>query len=357
MPMKMDSETMNDIIERIWGGEVTKGDALFLATMDVHELSHLADRLRAAAAGDVVTYVVNRNVNFTNLCINDCAFCAFRSDSGYVLSTEQILQKVEEAVDSGATEICIQGGLRRGAALDYYCEMLECIKSQFQVHLHALSPMEVHHAADNSDMSISAALTALKRSGLDSMPGTAAEILDDRVRQKICPRKISTAQWVEVISTAHKTGIPTTATMLYGHIETREDRINHLLLIRDLQRKTHGFTEFIPLPFMAKNNRLGKIAHGPTEIDSLEVHALSRILLHRHIKNIQASWVKLGRRLAQTTLLCGVNDLGGTLIEENISKSAGGTSGEYMSPEEFEETIIGAGRIPRRRTTLYELIY
>lgn len=355
MPMKMDSETMSDIVERVWDGKVTKDDALFLAAMDVHKLSHLADRLRAAAAGDIVTHVVNRNVNFTNLCINDCAFCAFRSDSGYVLSTEQILQKVEEAVDSGATEICAQGGLRRGATLDYYCEMLESIKSQFRVHVHALSPMEVYHAAENSNMDVRDALKSLKRSGLDSMPGTAAEILDDRVRQKICPHKISTAQWVEVISTAHKTGIPTTATMLYGHIETREDRINHLLLIRDLQQKTHGFTEFIPLPFMAKNNHLGKIAHGPTEIESLEVHALSRILLHRHIKNIQASWVKLGRRLAREILFCGANDLGGTLMEENISKSAGGVEGEHMSPGEFEKLITSAGRIPRRRTTLYEI--
>ncbi len=355
MQTKMDLESA-DVVERAKAGEVIKEDALYLMR-NTSLLFKTAYELCSEAVGDVVTYVINRNINFTNLCINDCAFCAFRSDSGYVLSTEQILQKVGEAMDSGATEICVQGGLRDGATLDYYCEMLECIKSQFRVHVHALSPMEVYHAADNSDMNISAALVALKRSGLDSMPGTAAEILDDRVRQKICPHKISTTQWMEVITTAHHMGIPTTATMLYGHIETKEDRINHLLLIRDLQRKTQGFTEFIPLPFMAKNNRLGKIAHGPTEIESLEVHALSRILLHQHIKNIQASWVKLGRRLAQTALFCGVNDLGGTLMEENISKSAGGTSGEYMSLEEFEETIIGAGRIPRRRTTLYELIY
>lgn len=353
MQTKMDLESA-DVVERAKTGEATKEDALYLVR-NTSLLFKIADELCSEAVGDVVTYVINRNVNFTNICINNCTFCAFRSDSGYVLSTEQILQKVGEAVDSGATEICAQGGLRGDATLDYYCEMLESIKSQFQVHVHALSPMEVFHAAENSNMDVRDALKSLKRSGLDSMPGTAAEILDDGVRQKICPHKISTAQWVEVITTAHHMGIPTTATMLYGHIETREDRINHLLLIRDLQRKTHGFTEFIPLPFMAKNNHLGKIAHGPTEIESLEVHALSRILLHRHIKNIQASWVKLGRGLARETLFCGANDLGGTLMEEHITKSAGGVEGEHMSPGEFEKLITSAGRIPRRRTTLYEI--
>lgn len=354
MQMKMDLESA-DVVERVKKGEVTKEDALHLAH-DTPLLFEIADELRSEAVGDVVTYVINRNINFTNTCIGDCTFCAFKKERGYVLSMEQILQKVEEAVARGATEICIQGGLLKGATLDFYCEMLTRIKSHFDVHLHAFSPMEVFHAAENSNVDVQDALKALKRSGLDSMPGTAAEILDDDIRRKICPNKISAAQWIDVITTAHRMGIPTTATIMYGHIETLEHWVDHLSLIRGTQRRTKGFTEFIPLSFISKNNGLGEITRGPTSTDSLKMHALSRILLYPYIGNIQASWVKLGRKLAGETLFCGVNDLGGTLMEEHITRSAGGTEGEYMSPEEFEEIITSAGRIPRRRTTLYTLI-
>ncbi len=351
MQTKMDLE---NVVERARAGEITKEDALHLAH-DTPLLFEIADELRSEAVGDVVTYVINRNINFTNTCIGDCAFCAFKRERGYVLSIEQILQKVEEAVARGATEICIQGGLLKGATLDFYCEMLTCIKSHFDVHLHAFSPMEVFHAAENSNVDVQDALKALKRSGLDSMPGTAAEILDDEIRKKICPSKVSAAQWIDTITTAHQMEIPTTATIMYGHIETLEHWVNHLLLIRDIQKKTKGFTEFIPLSFMPENNGLGKITRGPTSMDSLKMHALSKVLLYPYITNIQASWVKLGRKLARETLFCGVNDLGGTLMEEHITRSAGGTEGEYMSPEEFEEIITSAGRIPRRRTTLYAL--
>ncbi len=354
MQTKMDLESA-DIVERARTGEVTKEDALHLVR-NTPLLFKIADELRSEAVGDVVTYVINHNINFTNTCIGDCTFCAFKKERGYVLSMEQILQKVEEAVARGATEICIQGGLPKGATLDFYCEMLACIKSHFDVHLHAFSPMEVFHAAKNSNVDVRDALKALKRSGLDSMPGTAAEILDDEIRKKICPSKVSAAQWIDTITTAHRMEIPTTATIMYGHIETLEHWVNHLLLIRDIQKKTKGFTEFIPLPFMPKNNGLGKIARGPTKMDSLKMHALSRVLLYPYITNIQASWVKLGRKLARETLFYGVNDFGGTLMEEHITRSAGGTEGEYMSPEEFEEIIASAGRIPRRRTTLYEQI-
>jgi len=354
MQMKMDLESA-DVVERARTGEITKEDALHLAH-DTPLLFEIADELRSEAVGDIVTYVINRNINFTNLCVGDCAFCAFKKEHGYTLSMEQILQKVEDATAQGATEICIQGGLLEGATLDFYCEMLACIKSHFGVHLHAFSPMEVFHAAKNSNVDVRDALKALKRSGLDSMPGTAAEILDDDIRRRICPNKVSTAQWIDVITTAHQMKIPTTATIMYGHIETLEHWIDHLLLIRDIQKRTGGFTEFIPLPFMPKNNGLGKIARGPTKTDSLTMHALSRVLLYPYISNIQASWVKLGRELARETLFYGVNDLGGTLMEEHITGSAGGTEGEYMSPREFEEIITSAGRIPRRRTTLYELI-
>ncbi len=348
---------MDEILERVLDGNATKSDALYLvASLPSQELLHLADRLRRDAVGDTVTYVINRNINFTNSCIGTCAFCAFKSDRGYVLSEEQILQKVQEAIEIGATEICIQGGLLGGMMLDDYCGMLESVKSRFEVHIHAFSPMEIFHAARNSNVGIKYALKALKNSGLNSMPGTAAEILDDSIREKICPGKISTAKWVDIITTAHRLGIPTTSTMLYGHVESFEDRIDHILLIRDVQQKTKGFTEFIPLPFMSNNNPLGKVTHRSKGIDDIKVHALSRVLLHKSIKNIQSSWVKLGVKSAQAMLLYGVNDLGGTLMEENITKSAGGTSGESLSPKELEDLITGVGRIPRRRNTLYELI-
>ncbi len=347
---------IDEILERVLDGSTTKADALYLASLPSQKLFHLADRLRRESVGDTVTYVINRNINFTNSCIGDCAFCAFKSETGYVLSEEQILQKVQEAVEIGATEICIQGGLLRGMVLDDYCGMLERIKSHFEVHIHAFSPMEIFHAAKNSNVDIKYALKALKNSGLNSMPGTAAEILDDSIRRKICPSKISAEQWINIITTAHRLGIPTTATMLYGHVESFEERIDHVLLIRDVQQKTKGFTEFIPLPFMSNNNPLGKVTHRSKGIDDIKVHAISRVLLHKSIKNIQSSWVKLGIKSAQMMLLYGVNDLGGTLMEEHITKSAGGTAGEYLSPNDLENLIIGIGRIPRRRNTLYELI-
>lgn len=347
---------IDEVLERVIDGDTTKADASYLASLHSQELLHLADQLRREAVGDTVTYVINRNVNFTNSCIGNCAFCAFKSETGYVLNEEQILQKVQEAVEIGATEICIQGGLLEGMTLEDYCEMLESVKSHFDVHIHAFSPMEIFHAARNSNVDIKYALKALKNSGLNSMPGTAAEILDDSIRRKICPSKISAKQWINIITTAHHLGIPTTATMLYGHVESFDDRIDHILLIRDVQKKTKGFTEFIPLPFMSNNNPLGKVTHRSKGIDDIKVHAISRILLHKSIKNIQSSWVKLGVKSAQMMLLYGVNDLGGTLMEEKITKSAGGTSGEYLSPKELENLIIGVERIPRRRNTLYELI-
>ena len=349
-----------DLIDRAYRGECTKDDAALLATAPPAKLFRLADELRAEAVGDVVSYIPNRNINFTNRCIGTCRFCAFREPNGYRLGIPEILKKVEEAVNLGATEICIQGGLLPDMRLSNYCEILESIKSEFPaIHLHAYSPMEVWYAAGGGDgVSVSDALAALKEAGLDTMPGTAAEILVDEVRTKICPDKLNTTQWTEVVRTAHSLGIRTTATIMYGHIETMEDRINHLFLIRDLQDETHGFTEFVPLSFMPYNNELGEgmLAggnYGNTGIDDLRMHALARIVLHNRIPNIQASWVKLGKKLAQYALHCGANDLGGTLMEEKISKSAGSTSGEYMPPSEFDWIIENAGRIPVVRDTIY----
>jgi len=326
--------------------------------MDPREIISLADSLRKRAAGDVVTYVVNRNINFTNICVGDCKFCSFkRVYDPFFLSIERILEKAREAVEIGATELCIQGGLHPKMKIEDYARILEAIKEEFpELHLHAFSPMEVYHGARNSGISVEKALSILKDSGLDSMPGTAAEILVDEIREIICPHKLKTAEWIEVVKTAHSLGIPTTATMMFGHIETMEHRIQHIMIIREIQKETRGFTEFVLLPFMRENNELGKISREiPIEEIAL-THAISRILLNDVLKNIQTSWVKLGVENALKMLFCGANDFGGTLMEENISRAAGGKAGEHLPKEEIERLIRSVGRIPRQRDTLYNLL-
>ncbi|HWR25697.1 MAG TPA: 5-amino-6-(D-ribitylamino)uracil--L-tyrosine 4-hydroxyphenyl transferase CofH [Methanosarcina sp.] len=355
----MKSKIPEELIERAYKGRSTKEDALLLLDLPPLELFRFADELRSLAAGETVTYVVNRNINFASRCIGTCRFCAFKDRNGYVLSLKEILAKVSEAKQANATEVCIQGGLIPDGGIDFYLGIVGAIKAEFpKMHIHAFSPMEVYHAARISGIEVREALLRLKRSGLDTMPGTAAEILSDRVRDIICPQKMKTAEWVDVVKQAHAIGIPTTATMMYGHIETPEERIEHLLIIKEIQKETNGFTEFVPLPFMPYNNSLGETMikegrYSSPGIEDLKICALSRILLHEHIRNIQASWVKLGKKLAQFSLCCGVNDLGGTLMEENISRSAGSLNGEDISVEELEWMIHGAGRIPKERTTVY----
>ncbi|TAN47028.1 MAG: 7,8-didemethyl-8-hydroxy-5-deazariboflavin synthase subunit CofH [Candidatus Methanoperedens sp.] len=329
-------------------------DALTLYNSPLY-LFPLADMLRKKAVGDVVTYVINRNINFTNRCVGTCKFCAFRKEDGFILSISEILDKIRDAKNINATEVCIQGGLLPDWDINNYCEILEAIKQDFpDLHIHAFSPMEVFHAAHNSNISIKETLSQLKKSGLDSMPGTAAEILSDRVREEICPDKLTTHEWIDVVMTAHRTGIPTTSTMMYGHIESLEERIDHMFIIREIQKKTGGFTEFVPLPFMHLNNCLGESDRVSHEHEDLKMHALARVILYPYIRNIQVSWVKLGQKMAQSALNFGANDLGGTLMEENISKSAGASNGEYMAPSEFESLIRGIDRIPRQRDTLYQ---
>ena len=353
---------MKDDFDELYGkvkkGEIDKADALFLACHPSY-LFCIADELRKAEKGEVVTYVVNRNINFTNICVGNCKFCAFRKENGegYLLSIDMVLSKVEEAVNNGATEICIQGGLHPDLEVADYCGIIERIKSVFDVHIHAYSPMEICHMARNSGMTESDVLKALKDAGLGSIPGTAAEILDDSVRDVICPGKIKTDDWIEIIKAAHRLGIPSTATILYGHIESLEDRINHLFKIRAIQKETGGFTEFVPLKFMRKNNELGRLVTREFPFwESATVHALARVILHPYCVNVQASWVKLGLKEVQRMLSFGVNDLGGTLMEESISKASGSLAGEYMSPEDFEQLITDAGRTPKRRSTLYKLL-
>jgi FO synthase subunit 2 len=353
--MEMDIET--EISERVVSGEASFKDAIHLLQNPL-ELFLLADKLRRLSNGNEVTYVVNRNINFTNKCINDCRFCAFRerNGNGYLLSRDEILKKAGEAVRFGATEICIQGGLIDGWEVENYCELIDRIKKRYPfLHIHAFSPMEIFHMSRNSGTSIPETLHRLKESGLDSIPGTAAEILVERVRKMICPSKISSKEWIYIIRSAHESGIPTTATMMYGHVESEEERIIHILKIRELQKMTGGIVEFIPLPFLPGNNPLGEVCRGPSFFKSMKVHALARILLHPFIKNIQASWVKLGPEGAKRMLFFGANDLGGTLMEENISRSAGSPHGEIMTPGRFDFLIRSAGRKPVRRTTLYEV--
>lgn len=347
----------DELYEKIRAGEVGREDALFLASKPSY-LFFIADELRREKNGDIVTYVVNRNINFTNICVGACKFCAFKGEKerGYVLGMDAILSKVEEAVNTEATEICIQGGLHPDLVVEDYCEIIAIIKSHFDVHLHAYSPMEICHIAKNSGISEGEVLKDLKEAGLGSIPGTAAEILDDAIREIICPSKIKTEEWVEIIKTAHRLGIPSTATIMYGHIESLEDRINHIFKIREIQKETGGFTEFVPLKFMQKNNELGRMVKGPLSfLDDAIVHALTRTILHPYCTNVQVSWVKLGLSDAQKMLDFGVNDMGGTLMEENISRLSGSQAGEYMSPEDFERLIKDAGRTPRRRTTLYKI--
>ncbi len=355
----MDSKIPEDLIERAYQWKSTKDDALMLLEVPPFELFRFADELRDLAVGDTVTYVVNRNINFTSRCVGTCGFCAFRTNNGKVLSIEEIMEKVREAEKAKATEVCIQGGLLPDVGLDFYQGIAEAIKAEFpEMHVHSFSPMEVYHASRISGIPVKEALRRLKRSGLDTMPGTAAEILSDRVREIICPSKLRTAEWIDVVKQAHAAGIPTTATMMYGHVETPEERIDHMLIIREIQKETGGITEFVPLPFMPYNNPVGekmirKGRYATTGLEDLKIYAVSRILFHGYVDNIQASWVKLGKKLAQFSLLCGVNDLGGTLMEESISRSAGACHGEMITVDELEWMIHGAGRVPKERTTLY----
>lgn len=354
--------TPEDVIERAYQGKCTKEDALLLLEGNPFELFELANNLRASTVGDTVSYVVNRNIYITNKCVGNCGFCAYRTEKGYILSVEEILEKAGEARKAGAVEVCIQGGYIPEADVEFYLEIIESVKAEFSdLCIHALSPMEVNYAAGISGMSVEEALRRLKKSGLDSLTGTSAEILSDRVRKIICPGKINTQQWIDTITAAHKAGISTNSTIMYGHVETLEERLDHVFIIREIQKETGGFTELIPMAFLPYNNPVGEkmIASGKfstTGLEDLQLIAISRVILHTYVNNIQATWVKLGKKLAQVALQCGANDLGGTLMEDQISTASGGSNGEYVSPAEFEWMIKGAGKIPMQRDTLYRKI-
>lgn len=343
--------------EPLGQGEI---EALLLA--GGQELSMLllaADALRRSLVGDLVTYVVNRNINFTNACTCRCTFCGFARDPGdpgaYLLTMEQVRERVREARAFGATEICLQGGISPQVDLDYFHSLLKVTRDELPgVHIHAFSPMEIDHVARNAGLSIKQTLAQLMDAGLGSMPGTAAEILVDRVRRVICPGKIGADRWEEVILTAHGLGLPTTATMMYGTVETVADRARHLIRIREIQERTSGFTEFVPLPFVHGVAPISRVVcGGPTGADDLRMIAASRLSFGSVLPNIQVSWVKMGIKLAQMGLAFGANDFGGTLMEENISRSAGSTSGTIIEPERIRRIIRDIGRIPVQRDTVY----
>ncbi len=328
---------------------------------DTIAAAYVAGFLGRKRTDAVATYVVNRNINFTNVCVNACSFCAFRqgpeSPSAYTLSPRHVAEKALKAEARGATEVCIQGGLHPRLDIEYYLSLLEAVKGSTSLHVHAFSPMEVVHVARQSGLSIKEALKALKEHGLGSIPGTAAEILDDEIRRVICPTKISTAEWVDVVTTAHRLGIPTTATMLYGHVEKPIHQLTHLDILRKIQGRTEGFTEFVPLSFVHHNTplyRSGVGRNGATGLEDLRVFAASRLYLD-NFRNLQASWIKLGPKLSQLMLCFGANDLGGTLMEENISRSAGGRR-VMLDRGDLERMIMEAGLIPRQRDTLYNII-
>lgn len=372
------TKTVDAILDHALAGyDISEAEGILLLQQTdpdiIAAIQETADELRKRQVGDTVTYVINRNINFTNICEQHCSFCAFRRDEGetgaYWLDLNQILEKTTDAVQRGATEICMQGGLNpkaklNGTSLDYYLNIIKGIKNTFpQLHLHAFSPQEVQFIAREDGLTYTEVIAALQDAGVGSMPGTAAEVLDDEIRKVICPEKIDTATWLEIIGVAHKLGLPTTSTMLSGHIETPEQQIKHFSLLRKLQQTTKekgliGFTEFILLPFVGQEapkplrRRVGR--DQPILSDSLLLTAVARIFLGNWIINHQPSWVKLGLEGAKTALTWGCNDIGGTLMEEHITTMAGAQGGTCMEVETLQAAISSLGRNYQQRDTVYQ---
>jgi 7,8-didemethyl-8-hydroxy-5-deazariboflavin synthase CofH subunit len=348
------------------GGELGFDDGLALGSVqgnDLVALVKVADELRRRTVGDAITYVVNRNLNFTNVCFVGCAFCGFsrgpKAKDAYFHSTETLLAKSRDAISLGATELCIQGGLPRDLNGNYYAQLLRDIHAALpELHLHAYSPMEISYGVEKTGLSLTEHLISLREAGIGSIPGTAAEILDDEVRGDLSPNKLKVSRWIEVIRTAHGLGIPSTSTMMYGHTERPEHWVRHMLLLRDIQKDTGGFSEFVPLGFIHSETRLYRKGHaraGATFDEHLIVHALARLLLNNHIPNLQVSWVKLGFPGALACLQAGANDFSGTLMEESISKAAGADYGESVLPGELRAMIRIIGRVPAERYTNYDI--
>ncbi len=349
---------INEILNRALDSEtlcIEEGVEL-LECNELNLIGAAADEIRKMNACDLVTFVVDRNINYTNICSSKCKFCAFYREpdakDAYALTIEEIISKVNEAVKLGATQILIQGGLNPDLPIEYYENLLRQVKKRFKVQMHAFSPPEVVHISKSYGTNIKETISRLRDAGLDSIPGGGAEILDDRVRGFVSPNKIGWKQWQEVMLTAHSLGIPTTATMVFGHVETLEERVKHIIRIRDMQKKYNGFTAFIPWSFQSENTQLSGSSTG---IDYLKMVAVSRILLNGYIRNIQASWVTQGLDVAQVALNYGANDLGGTMIEENVVRAAG-VPFHSKSIDEFVHTARKLGRPVAKRDTLYNIL-
>jgi len=352
------------------GHELSVDDGIALtgaAGRDLHAITLVADEMRRRQVGDVVTYVVNRNINFTNVCIKHCGFCAFsrdhREEEGYFLPVAEVVRRAREASELGATEVCIQAGLPPKLDGRYYIELARALKAALPgLHIHAFSPEEVLYGSVRSGMPVKDYLRELRDAGLGTLPGTSAEILDQEIRDTISRGRITVDQWLEVITTAHALGIRTTSTIMYGHVETPAHWVRHMDLLRSIQHDTGGFTEFVPLslihseaPMYAKGLVQG-VRPGATGIEVVRMHALARLMLGPSFRNIQCSWVKEGPKLAQLLLDAGANDMGGTLINESISTSAGATYGQLVGPGELCRLIRDAGRVPAQRDTLYGIL-
>ena len=331
----------------------------------INEIAELADDLTRSVHGNKVTFVKNRNINYTNQCYYKCGFCGFSKgpqsldlkEKPYTLTPDEVLQRTIEAHQTGASEVCLQGGIHPSYTGDFYIDLVKRIKQELpEMHIHGFTPLEIWQGANTVNKSVEAYLAELKEAGLGTLPGTAAEILDDRIRKYLCDDKITSSQWGYVMEVAHSIGIKSTATIMFGHIDDLESWVNHFQLIKDIQIKTNGFTEIVPLPFVHMGSPIflqGKSMPGPTWDEVILMHALARIYFHNTIDNIQASWVKLGHDGAKVLLRSGVNDLGGTLINENISRASGANHGQETTDTEFINLIKDAGKVPYLRNTLY----
>jgi 7,8-didemethyl-8-hydroxy-5-deazariboflavin synthase CofH subunit len=349
------------------GREIGTDDALLLMQTggaDFQALSRAADVARAEDVGDEVSFVVNRNINFTNVCHTGCSFCGFSRqrdhEDAYDRSLEEIADVTRDAVSRGATEVCIQGGIDPRKDHNHYREILVRLKREFpDLDIHAYSPEEIDFGHRKSGMSLSEYLIWLKQAGLGTIPGTAAEILDDALRARVAPRRLMTRRWLEIVRTAHSVGLRSSATVMYGHIESARQLVGHLALLRDLQKETGGFTEFVPLGFIHEKTALGRrpgTRPGPSAADDLRLISVARLFFRPWITHVQMSWVKMGPKLSQLALLSGANDFGGTLMEESISRESGAGHGENLPPEEMRRLIREMGRIPVQRSTTYEIL-
>ena len=365
--MNVASKT-KEILDRSFDEPITVEDGNYLMNLkgsDIYALLTTADSVRREIVGDNVTFINNCNINFTNVCTVRCGFCGFGKDiddpEAYILNDEQILAKAQGAVDTGAREFCVMGGVLKDADIEYYEHLLKLLKSNFpQVDIHGFSPTMINDACIVSGLDIAEGCERLRDAGLDTLPGTAAEILTDRSRDLICPEKVSVSEWVDIVKTAHEVGIPGSATIMYGHVETLEERVEHIDIIRQIQEDTHGFTEFIPMTFMHEYSPIfleGQSDLGATGTQDLKLYAVSRLMLRDLIPNIQVSWVKMGYRFAQVSLTAGANDLGGTLGGDELSEASGAPDGVEASIGTLARMVEDLGRNPIERNSKYTEFY